>query len=120
MTAQAKRAYEGYAKSLEIESAPRWDELPSRLQDAWRAAVVAAIDSPPRTESLTDKQVRLLDEMDTVKLGRAVKEMMPPGRVFMLWTGDYGEKGTLAYVSTVEREDAIRTVREWLQRQGAL
>jgi len=38
----------------------------------------------------------------------------------MLWTVDYGPGGTLAYVSTVDREDAIRTVREWLKRQGAL
>lgn len=99
---------------------PLWDDLPDRIKEAWREAIAAAVDEPAPKETLTAAQVRLLDEMDTVALAKKIKAMMPPGRGFILWTVDYGPGGNLAYVATVSREDAIRTVREWLKKQGAL
>jgi hypothetical protein len=126
MSEQAKRAYEAYSKSLDQFRDPDrrnlvgWDDLGPGTQEAWREAVAAAVDEPQPKESLTDVQVRLLEEMDTAKLARKIRAMMPPGRGFLLWTVDYGPGGNIAYVATVSREDSIRTVREWLKHQGAL
>lgn len=125
MSEQAKRGYEGYAKStggktFDGRDMPTWDELPERIKEAWREAIAAAVDAPSPKETLTDVQVRLLAETDTVALARKIKAMMPPDRGFLLWTVDYGAGGNLAYVATVSRDDAIRTVREWLKKQGAL
>lgn len=126
MSEQAKRGYEGYAKStggktFDGRDMPKWDDLPDRIKEAWREAIAAAVDEPegPK-ETLTEVQVRLLEEMGTAELGKKLKAMMPPGRGFMLWTVDYGPGGNLAYIATVSREDSIRTVREWLKKQGAL
>jgi hypothetical protein len=125
VSAQAQRGYEGYAastggKTFDGRPMPAWHELPPRIQEAWRDAIVAAVDSPAKEETLTDKQVRLLDEMGTVGIGKKLKDMMPPGRGFLLFTVDYGKNGTLAYFATVHRDDAIRLCREWLKSKGAL
>jgi hypothetical protein len=125
MSEQARRGYEGYAestggKTFDGRQMPTWDELPDRIQEAWRAAIVAAIDSPPREEKLTELQMRLLDEEGTAAIGRKLKAMLPPDRGFILFTVNYGDKGTLAYIATIDRDDSVRTVREWLRHEGAL
>lgn len=125
MTAQAQRGYEGYAastggKTFDGRDMPTWEALPERIKEAWRAAIVAAVDSPPKHETLTDVQVRLLQETDTAKLGRLIKAQLPPDRGFILFTVEYGPQGNLAYVATIDRDDSIRCLREWLSRQGAL
>lgn len=120
MSAQAKRAYEAFVKTLHDATPNPWDDLAPLEQEAWRDAVAAAIDTPAAAETLTDVQVRMLDELGTVKLGRAVKAALPEGKAFLLFTADYGDGGNLAYVATVCRDDAIRLVREWLRHQGAL
>lgn len=120
MSAQAKRGYEGYVAALGLKL-PAWEELLPQVQDAWRAAVVAVVDEPKdRTESLTDKQVRLLQEMGTADVARAVKAMLPVDQGFVLFTVSYGPRSNIAYVSTIERDDVIRTLREWLKSQRAL
>jgi hypothetical protein len=53
---QAKRAYEGYAAStggltFDGRPMPKWDDLPARIQEAWRAALVAALDETPKPEA---------------------------------------------------------------------
>lgn len=126
MSAQARRAYEAYARELKIfpgapgEKWPPWDLLPERIKEGWRAAIVAAVDQPSRTETLTDKQVRLLHESQTATVARKLKEMLPPGQGFILLTFDFGPGASLAYVSNADREDTIRALREWLHKQGAL
>ena len=125
MSEQARRGYEGYAestggKTFDGRDIPKWSELPPRIQGAWRAAIVAAVDTEPKKETLTDLQVRLLDETQTAKVARELTKMLPPGRGFILLTFDFGPGGNLAYVSNGERDDAIRALREWLQRQVAL
>lgn len=119
MRPQEQRAYEAYCKSMGRVD-PQWEYLTDGQKKAWRAAVVAAIDSPPREETLTDKQVRLLEETQTAKVARMVKEALPPDRAFILFTTQYGAKGNLAYAATMHRDDAIRTLREWLRHMGAL
>jgi hypothetical protein len=125
VTEQAKRAYEGYAtstggKTFDGRDMPPWDALPGRIKEAWRAAVVAAVDTPPKPETLTDKRVRLLHETDTARVARELKKLLPPGQGFVLMTFDFAPGGSLAYVSNAHRDDTIRVLREWLQRQGAL
>lgn len=116
-------AYEAYCKALPhtVSAAMLpWDRLPDFVQEAWRSAVVAAVDAPSRgPESLTDKQVRLLHEMNTASIARQVHDLVPPGCGFLLFVADYGQAGNLAYVASVDRNDAVRMVREWLARQGA-
>ena len=51
----AKRAYAGYAVStgglsFDGRKMPQWDELPARIQEAWRCAIVAAFDEPDEDE----------------------------------------------------------------------
>jgi hypothetical protein len=125
VSAQAKRGYEGYAastggKTFDGRDMPKWDELPERIREAWRAAIAAAIDTPAKKETLTDVQVRLLHESQTAAIGRKLKEMLPSDQGFILLTCDYGSGGNLAYIATIDREDAIRVLREWLTKHGAL
>jgi len=119
---QARRTWEAYARAIGVDPVglASWDVMGAKEQDAWRAAVVAAVDTEPKPETLTDKQVRLLDEMGTAKLGKLLKAHMPSNRGFILFTIDYGPRGNLAYIATVARDDAIRTLREWLRKMGAL
>jgi hypothetical protein len=119
MKPQAQRAYEAYKAKLGEPIAP-WEHLPTLTKEAWHDAIVAAVDTPTKPETLTDKQIRLLQESNTVKIGKTIKEMLPPDQGFILMTVEYGPNGNLAYISTVERDDAVRTLREWLKRQGAL
>jgi hypothetical protein len=60
MSEQARRGYEGYAQSTGGKTfdgcdMPTWDDLPARIQEAWRCAVAAAIDLPPKDETIVDK-----------------------------------------------------------------
>lgn len=125
MSAQARRGYEGYAKStggktFDGRQMPAWNELPELIKEAWREAIAAAVDEPAPKETVTDVQVRLIEEMGTAEIGRKLKAMLPPDRGFVLFTANYGKGGNIAYIATVDREDAIRMVREWLRHQGAL
>jgi hypothetical protein len=124
MSAQAQRAYEAYWSAFYGPDAVRrglpWEDVGERGKEAWRAAVAAAVDGPPAPKEPTEAQVRVLEEMGTVELGKRLKAMMPPTRAFILMTADYGPGGNIAYIATMNREDAIRCVREWLKKQGAL
>lgn len=98
MSAQAQRAYEAY-----------WSAFYG--PDAVRRSI-------PWEEA--GEQARLIEEMGIGDLAERLKAMMPAGRAFILMTIDYGEGGNLAYISTINREDSVRCVREWLKKQGAL
>lgn len=47
-----------------------------------------------------------------------VKAMSPKGWGFILWLESLGQDGFATYLSTIERETAIRSLREWLARMG--
>lgn len=59
---------------------------------------------------------RLALERRTVEIARKVKADLPPGTGFTLFLFNFGEGGNLAYVSTGEREDVVKAIREWLAR----
>ena len=50
------------------------------------------------------------------ELGRNLKERMPPGWGFILWLESFGEDGFATYLSSIERETAIRSIKEWIAR----
>ena len=125
MTEQARRGYEGYAastggKTFDGRDMPQWVDLPDRIKEAWRAAIVAAVDQPPRDETLVDKQVRLIQEVQVRAIADHVKALLPVGSGFILMCFNFGQQGNLSYVSNAHRDDTIRVLREWLKRQGAL
>ena len=122
MSAQAKRAYEAYREGIAGDGVlAHWDALPARVQEAWRAAVVAAVDEPEaKKETLTDVQVRLLQEQGTAAIAKKVRELVPSDQGFVLITAGYGPRSSLAYVSTINRDDTVRLLREWLKKEGAL
>jgi len=68
-------------------------------------------------ETLVDKQVRLVLEKQTRDIAEKLKAWCPAGVGFILFLADYGAKGNIAYVSSCDREDAIKMVMEWLGRQ---
>lgn len=55
-------------------------------------------------------------ERVAVALGRRLKEQMPKGWGFILWLESFGPDGFATYLSTIKREDAIRSLQEWLAR----
>jgi hypothetical protein len=50
------------------------------------------------------------------EIGRMLKESMVPGFGFTLLISSYGEGGSLFYISSVERQDMINTMREFIQK----
>lgn len=65
-------------------------------------------------ESLVEKQVRLVLEQQVRKLIGIVTPHVPAGVGVMMWLADFGFKGNTAYCSTVDRESALKLVREWM------
>lgn len=49
-------------------------------------------------------------------LARIIKGRMPPGWGFILWLQSFGEGGYCTYVSSIDRETAIRSLGEWIAR----
>ncbi len=69
------------------------------------------------SESLVDKQLRLVLERQCQELADHLKPKVPAGVGYFLLLSDYGAVGNTAYVSTFERASAIELMQEWLDRQ---
>jgi hypothetical protein len=50
-------------------------------------------------------------------VGDAIAEDMPKGWGFTLFMFEYGPGGTTVYLSTAKREDMLRELRDWLDRE---
>jgi hypothetical protein len=70
-------------------------------------------------ETNTEMQMRLLLERQCRSIAEALRPVMPAGIGFILFLSDYGERGNVAYVSTIERDDVIKLLHEWLDREDA-
>lgn len=46
---------------------------------------------------------------------KLLKEQTPDGYGFILFMMKLGEGGDLTYVSTIERQDAIKSILEWME-----
>lgn len=53
-------------------------------------------------------------EMDSRRLADLLVRELPKGVGFTLFTFNFGEKGSLAYISSAERVDMIEVVTHWL------
>lgn len=70
-----------------------------------------------KRETVSQVQVRLILEKECRRLADIIAKELPPGQQgFALFLFDFGLPGNLAYVSNGQREDMIKTVREWLER----
>ena len=49
-------------------------------------------------------------------IGRKLKAQMPPGWGFTLLICSYGEGGAMFYLSSVEREDMVKAMKEFLAK----
>jgi hypothetical protein len=67
-------------------------------------------------ENRVQVQLRFVLEQQCRELAELLKSKVPAGVGFTLFLSDYGEGGNVAYVSTIDRHDSIRLVREWLDR----
>lgn len=59
------------------------------------------------------------DEIEAVlrKLANQLKEQMPEGWGFTLQIFSYGENGVNFYISTANRDDMIRLMQEFINRE---
>lgn len=73
-------------------------------------------------ESLVAKQVRLVLQKQCVELGKELAAKVPAGVGFTLVLADIGEKGNLAYVSSIGRDSAVEMLRnlaDYIAAKGA-
>lgn len=49
-------------------------------------------------------------------IGQRLVREMPAGWGFILWLESFGPDGFATYLSTIERDDAIRSIEEWIAR----
>lgn len=50
------------------------------------------------------------------EIGNMLREIMPKGWGFTLLISSYGEGGSMFYMSSVERQDAVNMLREFIQK----
>lgn len=66
-----------------------------------------------------DLQVRLVLERQCRRLAELIADALPAGVGFTLLIYDFGVKGNVAYCSSAQRADAIKLMREWIERAEA-
>lgn len=49
-------------------------------------------------------------------LGQKIKSSMPQGYGFTLLISSYGQGGSMFYISSVDRSDVLRMMREFIQK----
>lgn len=73
----------------------------------------------PMSETFVQKQIRLVLEQQCHDAAVLLKDKLPAGVGFALFTFDFGEGGNLAYVSNGDRDDVLRLMGEWFERELA-
>lgn len=56
-------------------------------------------------------------EEDARALVKILHQGMLPGCGFVLFLFEFGEDGWLTYIADAEREDVVKVLREWLDKQ---
>jgi hypothetical protein len=56
-------------------------------------------------------------EQQLKAVGRAVKDNMPDGWGFTLFMFSYGADGSMFYLSSANREDMVKAMKEFIERQ---
>lgn len=59
------------------------------------------------------------EKMETMlkEYGRKIRATLPDGIGFTLFLYDYGENGSMFYISTSDRQDMIRALEEFIAKQ---
>jgi hypothetical protein len=70
-------------------------------------------------ETMIEKQVRLVLEQQCRDVGGVIARECPAGVGFALVMFDFGDCGSMAYVSNGQRDYMVRALRELLQRLEA-
>jgi len=73
----------------------------------------------PDQETPEQTERRLMLEERTRAIAEVISELLPEDTTFMLFLADVGDKGSIAYVGTSQRESTIEMMREFLERWGA-
>lgn len=60
-------------------------------------------------DEIAEKAIRVL--------GGAIKETIPPGMGFTLFLFEYGSGGNMFYASSAKREDMVRSLVEFVEKQ---
>lgn len=55
-------------------------------------------------------------EQKLKEIGNILRSVMPEGWGFTLLISSYGEGGSMFYMSSVERQDAVNMLREFIQK----
>jgi hypothetical protein len=63
---------------------------------------------------VSDDNKRRLNE-----IGALIKERLPEGWGFGLLMFTYGEGGTMTWISSAQREDMLKAMQEFIQKQGS-
>lgn len=53
------------------------------------------------------------------EIGRLIASQMPPGWGFALLVFTFGDGGTMTYISNAQREDMLKAMQEFMQKQGS-
>ena len=53
------------------------------------------------------------------KLGKIIGKSLPEGWGFTLLIFEFGEGGTLTYLSNADREDVLATMQEFIRKQAS-
>lgn len=52
------------------------------------------------------------------EIGRLIGKRLPAGWGFGLFLFTYGEKGTMFWISSAERNDMLKALSEWISKEG--
>ena len=68
-------------------------------------------------ETSEERAHRLALERQCATIGRAVGDQLRPGTGFALFFFDFGPNGAMAYVSSADRGDVVRALKEFIARE---
>jgi hypothetical protein len=63
-----------------------------------------------------EQQKRIEDAARDV--GQTIAEVLPEGFGFIFFVFNFGEGGSLSYMSNAERKDVIETLKEFISRES--
>jgi hypothetical protein len=69
-------------------------------------------------DTAEERTARLALERRTRTIADKIAADLPPGTGFAFFAFDFGERGNFAYVSSADRGDIVRALKEWIRKVG--
>lgn len=67
---------------------------------------------------MSNFEVRNKEAEDSMrKIGEMLKPILPEGMGFTFLLFDYGKEGNMFYISSAQREDMIKAMQEFIEKQ---